>query len=82
MKITINLLYDLILRAKKAARETHTSLAKYTADATRVALDKRRRRVLRREFKIVASGKGGLMPGVNLDNTSALLDIMDGIDKD
>jgi len=82
MRTTINLPDDLILRAKNAAREIHVSLSEFIADAIRVALDKRRRRLSRREFKINPSGKGGLMPGVNLDDTSALLDTMDGFDKD
>jgi hypothetical protein len=30
-----------------------------------------------REFKIITYGTGGLFSGVNLDDTSALLDIMD-----
>jgi len=82
MRTTINLPDDLILQTKKAALETHTNLAEFIADAIRVALDKRRPSLSRREFKIIPHGKGGLMPGVNLDDTSALLDRMDGIDKD
>jgi hypothetical protein len=30
-----------------------------------------------REFKVSTYGCGGLLPGVNLDDTSALLDIME-----
>jgi hypothetical protein len=82
MRTTINLPDDLILRVKKAAREIQVSLSEFIADAIRVPLGKRRRKLPRREFKIIPSGKGGLLPGVNLDDTSALLDIMDGIDKD
>jgi hypothetical protein len=82
MRTTIDLPDKLIREAKKAARETHIDLAEFIADAICVALDKRCRRLSRREFKIVPSGKGGLMPGVNLNDTFALLDIMDGIDKD
>jgi hypothetical protein len=81
MRTTINLPDDLILRAKNAAREIHVSLSEFIADAIRAALDERRRRLSRREFKIIPSGKGGLMPGVKLDDTSALLDTMDGFDK-
>jgi hypothetical protein len=81
MRTTINLPDKLIREAKKAALETHTNLAEFIADAIRVSLGKRRRKLPRREFKIIPSGKGGLLPGVNLDDTSALLDRMDGIDK-
>jgi predicted RNase H-like HicB family nuclease len=34
---------------------------------------------LRRELKLIAHGHGGLQPGVDLDNTSDLLDRMDGL---
>ena len=82
MRTTINLPDDLILGAKKAAREIQVCLSEFIADAIRVSLGKRRRKLPQREFKIIPSGKGGLLPGVNLDDTSALLDIMNGIDKD
>jgi predicted transcriptional regulator len=82
VRITINLPDDLVQRAKRAALESGTTLSKIIENALRESLAKPRRRLSRREFKIIACGKGGLMPGVNLDDTSALLDIMDGIDKD
>jgi hypothetical protein len=82
MRTTINLPEDLIRKAKKAALETNTRLSEFIADATRVALNSRRRKRSRREFKIIASGNGGLLPGINSDDTSALLDMMCGIDKD
>jgi hypothetical protein len=47
-----------------------------------MALDRRRRARSGRKFKVIAHGKGGVHSGVNLDDTSALLDIMDGIKKD
>ncbi len=34
----------------------------------------------RKKFKIITYGEGGVLPGVDLSDTSALLDIMDGID--
>lgn len=82
MRTTINLPDDLILQARKAAKEKRVSISEFIADALRVALDSRRCKGPRREFKFTTSGEGGVMPGVNSDDTSALLDIMDGIDKD
>jgi hypothetical protein len=82
MKITIYLTKDLIEQAEKAAAETNTTLSAFVGDAIRLALDRRRRVRTRREFKVIAYGEGGVHPGVNLDDTSALLDIMDGIKKD
>jgi hypothetical protein len=82
MKITIYLTKDLIHDAETAAAQRHTTLSSFIGDAIRIALDRRRRARSGRKFKVIAYGKGGVYPGVNLDDTSALLDIMDGIKKD
>jgi hypothetical protein len=79
MRTTINLPDDLILQAKKAALEADTTLTEIIANALRDSLAKPRRKKPRRELKIFASGSGGVFPGVDLDDTSALLDIMDGL---
>ncbi len=79
MRTTINLPDELILRAKKAALESDTTLTEIIANALRESLAKPHRKKPKREFKIVASGRGGVFPGVDLDDTSALLDIMDGL---
>jgi hypothetical protein len=80
MRTTINLPDELILQAKKAALEADTTLTEIIGDALRVALDRRRHRKGRPDFKLITSGQGGLQPGVDLDDTSALLDLMDGLD--
>ena len=80
MRTTINLPDDLILQAKKAALEADTTLTEIIGDALREALAKRRRKKPQKEFKLITYGKGGVLPGVDLDDTSALLDIMDGLD--
>jgi hypothetical protein len=80
MRTTINLPDDLILQAKKAALESDTTLTEIIENALREALAGRRRKKASRQIKIIPSGSGGLQPGVDLDDTSALLDIMDGID--
>lgn len=79
MRTTINLPDDLMLRAKKAALEAQTTLTEFIADALRVSLAERRQRKTERELQINPSGKGGVFAGVDLDDTSALLDIMDGL---
>jgi hypothetical protein len=80
MRTTINLPDDLILQAKKAALEADTTLTEIIGDALRQALAKRRQKNTRSDFKLITSGHGGLQPGVDLDDTSALLDLMDGLD--
>jgi hypothetical protein len=79
MRTTINLPDDLMLRAKKAALEADTTLTEFIADALRVSLAERRQKKRERALKINPSGKGGVLPGVDLDDTSGLLDIMDGL---
>ena len=79
MRTTINLPDDLMLRVKKAALDAETTLTQFIADALRVSLAERSQKRQNRELKINASGKGGVLPGVDLDDTSALIDIMDGL---
>ena len=80
MRTTINLPDDLILQAKKAALDADTTLTEIIANALREALAKRRKQKTHKDFRLLVSGRGGLRPGVDLDDTSALLDIMDGLD--
>jgi hypothetical protein len=79
MRTTINLPDDLVLRAKKAALEADTTLTEFFANALREALAKPSKKASRKEFKIITSGRGGVRPGVDLDNSAELLDIMDGL---
>ena len=79
MRTTINLPDDLILQAKKAALEADTTLTEIIANALREALAKDRQTNSKPAFKISASGSGGVLPGVDLDDTSSLLDMMDGL---
>jgi hypothetical protein len=80
MRTTINLPDELIQRAKKAALEADTTLTEIIENALRESLARRSQKKPRREFKLITSGQGGLQPGVDLDDTSALLDLMDGLD--
>ena len=80
MRTTINLPDELIQRAKKAALEADTTLTEIIERALREALARRSHKKPRGEFKLITSGHGGLQPGVDLDDTSALLDLMDGLD--
>lgn len=80
MRTTINLPDSLILEAKKAAIKDDTTLTEIIGDALREALSRRRRSASRKQFKIITYGQGGVLPGVDLSNSAALLDIMDGVD--
>jgi hypothetical protein len=80
MRTTINLPDELILQAKKAALERDTTLTEIIANALRESLSRAARKEGRKEFKVITYGEGGTYPGVDLDDTSSLLDLMDGID--
>jgi hypothetical protein len=79
MRTTINLPDDLILQAKKAALDADTTLTEIIGNALREALLKRRQKRPRRTIKLTTYGEGGTFPGVDLDDTSSVLDLMDGI---
>ena len=79
MRTTINLPDELIRQAKKAALDADTTLTEIIGDALREALAKPRRKKPPKELKLITYGKGGVRPGVDLDDTSALLDLMDGL---
>jgi hypothetical protein len=81
MIITIDLPDDLVQRAKKAALGAKTSLDDIIENALQLALTKQYHGKNGREFKVIASGSGGLLPGVNLDNSSELQDIMEPPDE-
>jgi hypothetical protein len=80
MRTTINLPDDLVLQAKKAALEADTTLTEVIANALRETLARRKQKTPKKKFKIITYGKGGTYPGVDISDTSALLDLMDGID--
>jgi len=76
MRTTIRLDDDLLVRAKRAAIERGTTLTALIKDALRRALApdaaQTRARVTLSTFR-----GDGLRPGVDLDDTASLLDVMD-----
>ena len=79
MRTTINLPDELVQQAKRAALDADTTLTEIIANALREALQKGRRKHSRRKIKLTTYGEGGTFPGIDLDDTSAVLDLMDGI---
>jgi len=80
MQIMVDIGEYLIEQAKNAAAKTHRSLDEFLADAILLALDRVRRVRSREKVNFTTSGSGGVFPGVDMDNSSALIDIMDGIE--
>jgi hypothetical protein len=74
MRTTIRLNDDVLRRAKRYAVEEHTSFTRVIENALRLWLDGAKSPRKPRSLKVPSSGRGGLRPGVNLDNTSDLLE--------
>ena len=81
MRTTIRLDDVLLRRAKAAAASRGISLNDLIADAVRVALAPRpapaRVSEIARLFELPTFKGRGLQPGVDLDDTAALMDLMD-----
>jgi hypothetical protein len=84
MRTTINLPDGLLAQAKKEAADSGSTLTELIAEAIRGLLVRRRNAPHQGMEAIPVSlttrGTQGLQPGVDLDDTSSLLDIMDGLD--
>jgi hypothetical protein len=81
MRTTVDLDDFLLREAKLVARQNGVTLTSFIEDALRERLS--RRRAVQKgkgEWVSLPTFKGeGLQPGVDLDDSRALLDIMDGI---
>jgi hypothetical protein len=80
MRTTIRLDDRVLVEAKKLAAEKGTTLAAVIEESLRQTLARRKSPSRRRRFRFPVFDGGGLQPGVDLDDTAALLDRMDGID--
>lgn len=80
MRTTIRLDDDLLREAKAYAAATDRTLARLIEDALREALARREARPPRPRIRLCTVGGEGLQPGIDLDNSAALWDLMDGLD--
>src|SRR5688572_2608689 len=81
MRTTVDLDDFLLREAKVVARQNGVTLTSFIEDALRERLARRREaQAGKREWvSLPTNGGEGLQPGVDLDDSRALLDIMDGI---
>ncbi len=77
MRTTIRLNDDLLQQAKMAAAESGRTLTAVVEDALREAFARRQPSQPRERFKLPTFDGGGLMPGVDLNDSAGLLDIME-----
>lgn len=82
MRTTINLDEALVMRAKMIASQTGRSFSEVVQDAVRESLARRDRATGERDRPLpVDRTGGGVRPGVDLDDSADLLDIMDNRDR-
>ncbi len=77
MRTTIRLPPGLMAQAKKLARDTGRTLTQVIEDALREVIARRTRPAPRSDSFTIVRGNG-LQPGVDLDDSAAVLDLMDG----
>ncbi|WP_089945980.1 type II toxin-antitoxin system VapB family antitoxin [Candidatus Entotheonella palauensis] len=77
MKTTIHIDDQLLTEAKKYAAETGQTLNAVVEDALRQALAAPSVSAKHRLVHLKTVGGNGPLPGINLDKTSAVLDVME-----
>ena len=77
MRTTIRLDDQLLKDAKNLAAETGRTLTAVIEESLRESLARRRAGVRRRKVKLKTFKGGNLQPGVDLDDSASLLDLMD-----
>jgi hypothetical protein len=75
MRTTLNLPDDLLARLKKLAAQSGTTVTALVQDALREKLGRRRSVQRAQRVELTTFGTGGLQPGVDLDDSAALLDV-------
>lgn len=78
MRTTITIDDALLVEAKTSAATSGRTLSEVVEDALRAALARRREDIPPAELPVFHGGR--LQPGVDLDDSARLLDLMDGID--
>jgi hypothetical protein len=76
MRTTLNISDDLLAEAKVLAVRTHRSIGAVVDDALRVLLRRDGSEPATAAWTFPTSGAGGLQPGVNLDDSAALADLL------
>ncbi|HET6340803.1 MAG TPA: CopG family transcriptional regulator [Gemmatimonadota bacterium] len=80
MRTTVRLPDDLMRDVKRAAAESGRSLTSLIEDALREALARRRESRRSEPVRLPTFRGTGVAPGVDLDDSAALLDLMERAD--
>lgn len=79
MRTTIRIDDELFKEAKRAAVESGRTLTEVVEDSLRETLARRQPSAERKRIVLKTVGGNGVQPGVDLHNSAALLDLMEGI---
>ncbi|MFN0145313.1 MAG: DUF2191 domain-containing protein [Dehalococcoidia bacterium] len=74
-RTTINLSEDLYREAKVIAATSGCTLTQVFEEALRESFAQRRQPRVQQPFRLITFDGGGVMPGVNLDDSSQLLEL-------
>lgn len=77
-RTTIRLPDNVMRRAKKLAADSGRTFAAVVEDALEAAISERKRPTRKKRIKLRTFKGDGLRPGVNLDRSAELRDVMDG----
>jgi hypothetical protein len=80
MRTTIRIDDQLLAEARQLAAQTGQSLTAVIEDALREMLARRKQTAKRPWVQLPTVSGNGVLPGVDLDNSAALLDLMDSFD--
>jgi plasmid stability protein len=80
MRTTVSLDDDLFREIKIVAAESGRTMNEVVQDALREALARRKRPGPIERVRLPVSKGGVLLPGIDLDDSAALLDMMEGRD--
>lgn len=80
MRTTIRLDDQLLREIKQLAAQTGQTLTAVVEEALREMLVRRRQMADRQPVKLITTSGQGLQPGVDLDDSAALLELMDKAD--
>ena len=76
MRTTITIDDQIFLEAKQLAADSHKTFANVVEDALRSSLVKKKAKN-KNTVSLVTAGEGGLVHGVDLDNSASLNEIME-----
>jgi hypothetical protein len=77
MRTTVRLPEELMRQVKRLAAETHRTLTQVMADALRSEISRHQAPARWPRVELPTGDGDGLLPGVDLDDTAGLLDLME-----